>query len=99
MDFGLSCLGNKPLNQKINELLKVKPIILTLSLERQEVIFDLAYQMGVGGLLRFKKMWAAIESGDFETAGVELLDSRYAKQTPNRAEKNARILTGYVHNA
>jgi len=82
------------LNQKISQLLEAKPIVMTLSLERQEVLFSLAYQLGTNGLLRFKRMWAAIENHDFATASAELLDSKYATQTPNRANKNAKILGG-----
>jgi len=37
-------------------------------------------------------MWLALESFQYEAAAVELLDSRYAKQTPKRAEAHARIL-------
>ena len=67
---------------------------MTLSQERQEVLFSLSYQLGTTGLLNFKRMWAAIEAHDFATAAAELLDSKYATQTPNRANKNAKILGG-----
>jgi len=82
------------LNQKISQLLEAKPIVMTLSQERQEVLFSLCYQLGTNGLLRFKRMWTAIENHDFATASAELLDSKYATQTPNRANKNAKILGG-----
>jgi lysozyme len=32
-------------------------------------------------------MWAGIEAGDFHTASVEMLDSRWAKQVKSRAVK------------
>ena len=82
------------LNQKISHLLDKKPIILTLNQDRQIVLFSLAYQLGVTGLLNFKRMWSAIEDNDFATASMELLDSKYATQTPSRATKNAKILGG-----
>jgi len=80
------------LGKKINHLLQEKPIVLRLPQEKQEVLFDLSYQLGVNGLLKFKRMWLALESFQYEAAAVELLDSRYAKQTPKRAEAHARIL-------
>ena len=43
---------------------------------RQAVLLEMAYWMGVGGVLRFRRMWAAIRSGRFELAAVEMLDSR-----------------------
>ena len=58
------------------------------------VMLDMAYQMGVGGLLKFEKMLAAIACEDYETAADELLDSNYARQTPNRAKRNAYLLRG-----
>ena len=82
------------LNQKISELLDKKPIVLTLSQDRQEVVFELAYQLGVSGLLKFVMMWKAIESRDFAAAAAEILDSRYATQTPARAEAHAKIMGG-----
>lgn len=82
------------LNQKISHLIEVKPIILTLTQDRQEVLFNMVYQMGVNGVLKFKKMWKAIEAGDYATASAEMLDSRWHKQTPNRAEKLAKKMGG-----
>lgn len=82
------------LNQKISGIIEKKPFIFRLPLERQEVIFNMTYQMGVGGVLKFKKMWFALERFDYEEAALQMLDSKWAKQTPNRAEKLARIMGG-----
>lgn len=61
---------------------------------REAVLYDMAYQMGITGLLKFKNMLSALKSGDYITAAHELLDSKYAKQTPSRAERNADIIRG-----
>jgi lysozyme len=58
------------------------------------VLLDMAYQMGVKGLLGFKKMNDAIGVEDYQLAANELLDSNYARQTPNRANRNAELLRG-----
>lgn len=61
-----------------------------ISAIRQDVIIEMAYQLGLAGCLNFKKMWAAIREGDFWAAASEMLDSRWAiEQTPSRAEKLA----------
>lgn len=60
------------------------------------VLNDMAYQLGINGLFKFKKMLAAIQAEDYETAADELLNSNYANQTPNRAKRNAYLLRG-VH--
>jgi len=84
------------LNDKINHLLNEKPIVLTLSQERQEVLFNMSFQLGVNGILKFKKMWKGIENHDFIEASIQMLDSKWHNQTPQRAEKLAKIMSG-VH--
>jgi GH24 family phage-related lysozyme (muramidase) len=37
----------------------------------QQALFDMAYNLGVGGLLQFHKLLAACASGDWETAATE----------------------------
>ena len=59
---------------------------------RAIVLLSMAYQMGVGGLLKFRKMLAAIEDNDWPEAEKQALDSRWAKQTPDRAKRHAEIL-------
>jgi len=63
--------------------------------EVQLALGNLAYQLGVEGLCGFKRMLAALEAGDRETAAKEALDSKWAKQTPARAQRvSASILGG-----
>lgn len=52
---------------------------------RQDVLTEMAYQLGLRGCLRFKKMWAAIRGEDWQRAAEEMLESRWARQTPRRA--------------
>jgi lysozyme len=47
----------------------------------------MAYQLGVNGLLGFKKTLRYMSQKDWEKASVEMLDSRWAKQTQKRAEE------------
>ena len=67
---------------------------LSLDNDRRAIITSMAYQMGTYGLSRFKKMWAALEDGNWEEAGIQALDSLWAKQTPERAMRHAKILAG-----
>ena len=46
----------------------------------------MVFQLGIGGVSKFKNMWKALGEGDYQTASEEMLDSRWAKQTPKRAE-------------
>ena len=54
----------------------------------------MAYQLGVNGVGNFSKMLNALESGDRETAAIEALDSKWATQTPERAERVANMIGG-----
>jgi len=50
------------------------------------ILIEMVYQLGVYGVSKFKKMLIALDSKDYQTASIEMLDSKWAKQTPNRAE-------------
>ena len=47
----------------------------------------MAYQLGVNGVLKFKKMIEALRSKDYKEASKQGLDSLWAKQTPQRANR------------
>ena len=64
-----------------------------LSPARQQVIASMCYQMGMDGLSGFKKMLAAIERNDYDTAAKEMLDSKWAKHdSPARARRLAKVM-------
>ena len=82
------------LNQMISQMLEKKPMIVRLPQEKQEVIFEMVYQMGVNGVLKFRNMWTALENFDYEIASQEMIKSKWALQTPNRAYKLSKIMAG-----
>jgi lysozyme len=51
----------------------------------------MCFQMGRSGVANFKKFLAAAERKDWDAASGEMLDSKWAKQTPGRAKKLADI--------
>ena len=56
-----------------------------LSFDIQQMLLEMAYQIGVSGLLKFRKMLAAIERQDWCEAYEEGKDSKWYRQTPSRA--------------
>ena len=70
-----------------NELCKVHECVENLDAVRQLILMDMAFNMGVPRLCKFKKMWNAIHEGNFEAASLEMMDSRWARQVGNRAKK------------
>ena len=74
------------------ELLRAPPCVDRLDAVRQLVLVDMAFNLGVPRLCKFKKMWAAVEAEDFPTAAKEMLDSRWANQVKSRATKLAHAM-------
>lgn len=60
--------------------------------EVQEVVIEMAYQMGVGGVLKFKNTLNFIKENEYKNASSNMMKSLWAKQTPNRAKKLASII-------
>lgn len=52
---------------------------------RQQVIVNMAFNMGIAGLLGFKNMIAAIQKSDYANAAAEMLSSDWATQVGQRA--------------
>lgn len=66
-----------------------------LDSDRQDILIEMAYQLGIAGLLRFRLLWTAIRGGDYDRAADEMLDSRWAReQTPVRARTLAERMRG-----
>ena len=59
---------------------------------RQRALANMGFQLGVNGLHKFKNMLKAMSEGDFEKAAMEALDSKWARQTPNRAARMAEMI-------
>jgi lysozyme len=49
----------------------------------------MCFNLGIARLRGFKKMLAAMQAGDVETAAKEMLDSTWAKQVGARAHRLA----------
>lgn len=60
------------------------PFFKDLNDDRKIVLVDMAF-MGLTNLFEFKKMFSAIEDGNFELAAKEMLNSKWAKQVKGRA--------------
>ena len=62
---------------------------------RLAVLVNMAFNLGLNGFMEFKNMIRHVENGNYEQASIEMLDSRWAKQVPNRANELAQqMITG-----
>jgi lysozyme len=74
------------------ELVRAHPCVDRLDSVRQLVLIDMAFNMGVPRLCKFKKMWAAVHENKFDIAAKEMLDSRWAIQVKSRSTKLAHAM-------
>ena len=58
----------------------------------QVVLLDFVFNVGIGTARKFRRTMRLIERGAYERASYALLNSRYAKQVKNRANRNAVLL-------
>lgn len=60
----------------------------------QHAMIDLVFNMGINRWKKFTQTNALLETGDYATAAIELLDSNYARQVPNRAQRISEMIAG-----
>lgn len=64
----------------------------TLPENAKIVLIDMAFNMGVGGLLTFKETLEHIKQGDYKEASKSMLQSKWASQVGNRAIELSNLL-------
>ena len=75
-----------------NGLANALPWVATLDDVRQRVLIDMAFNLGIGGLLQFERTLAAVRAGEFKRAAGMMLQSRWASQVGERAQRLARMM-------
>lgn len=63
------------------------PWVNTLSAPRLRVLQNMAFNLGVNGLLRFRQTMAYVREGMAISASVEMLNSLWAKEVGERADR------------
>jgi lysozyme len=58
----------------------------------RQVLIEMCFQLGIGTLNKFKNMIKALQEQDYKTAGDEMINSRWYKQTKERCQKLADIM-------
>lgn len=85
----ITFLLNNDIDDRIRELGRRLPWFLNLDAARQGVLLNMSFQLGVDGLLGFKNTLKLVEQGDYAQAADNLLLSKWATQTPARAQRMA----------
>jgi len=58
------------------------------------LIIEMVFQLGPTGVKKFRNMWKALKQTppQYDVAATEMMDSRWAKQTPSRAKELSSIM-------
>jgi lysozyme len=76
----------------ISRVAAALPWTANLDVPRAAVLVDMAYNLGLAGMLGFTHTLTMILGGQWEDAATAMLASRWATQVPNRAEDDAQII-------
>jgi lysozyme len=81
----------------IQQLAMELPWFSTLDPLRQDVLCNMAYNIGIHGLLGFHNTLTFIEQGAYDAAANGMLASKWARQVPNRAKRLAEQMRTGVY--
>lgn len=84
----MALLANDVQNAR-NQVEQHLPWAANLDEVRESALVNMAFNMGIGSLLNFRKFLSALEAGDYKAASAEMLDSLWAKQVGPRAQRLA----------
>lgn len=90
-DEALLLLHND-IDRVTNALDQKLPWWKSLSDVRKKVLISMAFNLGVGGLLKFSGMLSALQDGDYSTAAEHMLASKWASQVGTRAIELAYMM-------
>jgi lysozyme len=83
-DSEVSFLFHNDIERCIAELLGFK-WFKELSEVRQAAMVDMNFNMGMSRFSKFKKLFDALSRHDYREAAMQMLDSKWARQVPERA--------------
>jgi lysozyme len=82
-------LLNNDITTRVESLQDKLPYFDSLSDVRKAVLLNMSFQLGITGLLGFGRTLEMIKIGDYVNAADNMLKSKWAQQTPNRANELA----------
>jgi lysozyme len=92
MDFLLA----NDIEDRVQQLTTRLPWFTQLDEARQGVLLNMSFQLGVDGLLGFKNTLELVRTGKYAEAANAMLQSKWAGQTPERAERLSKQMASGV---
>tara|TARA_R110002012_G_scaffold272981_2_gene458775 strand:- start:6456 stop:7022 length:567 start_codon:yes stop_codon:yes gene_type:complete len=90
------CL-NRDIDLICDDLDRAIPWWRDLDDNRQRVMANMGFNLGLTRLLGFKRFLAAMEAGNYDAAAIEMMDSRWATQVGPRADRLRDRVLGMEH--
>jgi len=81
-----SCFNND-IQGTVEDCEKLYVNFYSLPEEAKMILCNMMYNLGYTRLSKFSKLKAAVNKGDWEKASIEMTDSKWYRQVPNRAER------------
>lgn len=88
-DGEIEMLLRNDIMDRVSQLSKRLPWFNDLDEARQGVLVNMAFQLGVDGLMGFRTTLDLIGKGRYTEASEQMLKSKWASQTPARAKRMA----------
>jgi lysozyme len=81
------------ISRVVVDIVKRIPWAMNLDDARFSVIHSMVFQMGIGGVMNFRKFLNALQMGDYTKASIEMMDSKWAQHdSPARAKRLAEVM-------
>ena len=88
----INILLNNDINGCESDLDREMPWWRQLSDNRQRVLLNMCFNLGIPRLKGFKSMLRDIQNGLYDQAAVEMIDSLWARQVGGRAVRLAKLM-------
>lgn len=88
-EFIIDTLLSHDIEKHQRELIAALPWFIELDPPRQGVLVNMAFNLGVAGLLKFANTLRSIREGAYSAAAVNMLESKWAQQVGIRAQRLA----------
>jgi lysozyme len=86
-DAMINQLFAEDISDAINDCTKLYPAFNTFTESRKIALIDFIFQLGPGGAGNFRTTNRHINAGAWQAAGLAMFDSKWFRQTPNRAKE------------
>ena len=88
----INILLNNDINDCESDLDREMPWWRQLSDNRQRVLLNMCFNLGIPRLKGFKSMLRDVQNGLYDQAAVEMIDSLWARQVGGRAVRLAKLM-------